>query len=249
MKYFNLVLLFFAAIALSNCKQPKPNNLIKPHNQAIINNHDTLSKESFANQLVTDTAVKLRYGFELKLLKQSRHGENPLYAMQIWHRNVIVYTDNSDTASAYLTDGKPYPILNKLKSGDFELLLEYDNRPSKNLVLVLRISENKIISRKEIPSFDNDPEVINGLTTYYGKWDYGESWEENGKFYTVYNPSIYYKFTDHGIIIDTPLTIMKNKQVYGRFEGFTYSSEIGYPSTPRGKIIDTTARNILRKHD
>jgi hypothetical protein len=193
------------------------------------------------DNLVGDNAetIKLQFGFIIKARYRGESGYT-----EVWHDNRKIFRD---TIEEYKFDEKPYPMLNQVKPGTFELLMEFDNSPSKDLATFLRIENNKIVRNEQIPSFDTKPKTIDGLLTYHSVWDNGEMWNEDGKRYTTYNPEIYYQFTPDGLKLDTALTILKNNEVYGRFDGFTYKGTIGYPCDDRGKITDTTAKNVLRK--
>ena len=129
--------------------------------------------------------------------------------------------------------------------------MKFDNRPSADLVTLFRIENDRITKKQQIPFFELPPKKINEIKEYPGIWDYSEVWQEHegGKFYTVYNPILYYKFTDDGLVLDTALSILKNRQVYGKFRGFYYNGRIGYPSDDRGNIIDTADKNVLMKDD
>lgn len=249
MKSALYILAIFFVAALSNCHSGnktanksrdtlKQNQKVKIH--PIVAKKDTLISDTFKTR-------KLLYGFILRVRDREGTGKfKPIHYMEIWHKDFKIFTDTSDTSTAYNFDEKPYPILNQLRPNVFELLIAIANNPSKDLVICLRIENNKIVKRQMIPTFDGG-EIINGVITYHGIWDYGEVWDENGKTYATYNPRIYYKFTADGVKLDSALTILKNKKVYGRFEGFEYKSVIGYPSDHRGNITDTTAKKILRK--
>lgn len=189
---------------------------------------------------VKDTVMvrELKYGFTVKLGASGN--------CEIFHFNKRIY---SDTSKEYTFDNKNYPILKKIDTNFYQLLLEIDERPSKNLSAVLEIKTDKVTRGKQIPMFDDEPKIINGKLAYNGFWDYGEDWDVKGIRYTVYNPRLYYVFTDKGIVIDTELTITGIKEIYGKFRGFQYSSKFGYPVNEKGDIIDTADKHVLKEKD
>jgi len=191
--------------------------------------------------------IRLKDGFFIK--GNHYNAETGTYQnIQLWQDSLKITTD---TTQEYMFNQQLYPIFKKVSSGVYELLLRFDNRPSADLVTLLRIENDRITKKQQIPLFESPPQTINGMKVYTGVWDYGEVWRENegGKFYTAYNPTLYYKFAVDGVILDTPLTISKNRLVYGKFHGFDYNGGIGYPSDDRGHIIDTADKNVLRKDD
>ena len=230
------------------------------------NNNDKVDEKK-AIKLIVDTMVKsktkltpnvvaqkdtfkyfdLAYGFKVKVNARFKYPQtdyDTYEGIELYHNGQKIFRD---TIEQYIIFQKPYPILNQIKPGVYEFLLNYFNGPNKDLATFLRIEDDKIARKEKLPSFDKKPKLIYGFLTYNTIWNYGEVWGENGKTYTTCEPEIYYKFATDGLQIDTTLTILKNKQKYGRFEGFTYKGIIGYPSDDRGNIVDTNAKHVLRR--
>jgi len=190
--------------------------------------------------------IKLKYGFKLKIGRREDFGNFKTYSyLEVWHNNLKLFTD---TTKEYEFDEKLYPILNQLKTDVFELLIKFNDRPSKDKLTFLRIENDKIIKNVRLPIFDNKPEKINGILEYSGDCDDSEEWDENGKTYIVYNPTLYFKFTENGLKLDSTLTILRNKEQYGKFNGFQYNENIGYPIDKNNKI-DTVEKHVLRKNN
>jgi len=200
------------------------------------------------NNELSDTLkhINLKYGFKLKIGKGEDFGNFKTYSyLEVWHNNAKLFTD---TSKEYDFGEKQYPILNQLKPNVFELLVEFNDRPSKNKVTFLRIENDKIVKNDTLLTFNNKTENINGIIEYSGILDGGEGWDENGISYAQYNPTLYYKFTPDGFKLDSALTILKNKEKYGRFNGFKYDEKIGYPIDKNNKL-DTVEKHVLRKRD
>ena len=193
----------------------------------------------------TPQILDLSHGFKIKASHGENFGKFKTYSyLETWHNNLKIF---ADTTAEYEFDEKPYPIFNMLKPEVFELLIQINDRPNKDKLLFLRIENDRVVKHEKLPTFDGNPEKINGLLYYSGRWDDSEVWEKNGKEYGPYNPTIYYKFTPDGIKLDSALTILRNKEKYGKFHGFHYDEKIGYPTT-HGNKIDTSEKNIIKNN-
>jgi len=128
----------------------------------------------------------------------------------------------------------------------FELLIEFDNNPNKNLTLVLRIEQDKIVKRDTVATFTGKQENIDGMVVRSGAWDHSEEWDENGIRYITFDPVLYYKFTSDGVKLDSALTRERTRQAYGNVDPFDPSEEIGFPIDAKNHI-DTVAKHVYRK--
>lgn len=188
--------------------------------------------------------IQFKYGFFIKVDSAYDLGEFKTYSyIELWHNNIKLLTD---TSREYEFNEKQYPIVNRLSNKVFELLIEYNNRPNKDLLILFRIKNEKIIKTDTLPTFDGKPEVVNGFFVNSGSWGNSEEWDENDIRYTSFDPEIYYKFTPNGIKLDSALTRSENKETYGNIDPFEKGYEIGFPIDDKGNI-DTTYKNVLRK--
>ena len=188
--------------------------------------------------------IELKYGFLIKAGGANDLGEFKTYQyIELWHNNIKLFTDKGEE---YEFNEKPYPIFNKLNYNQFELLVEYNNRPSKDQVILFRIKDDKVIKTDTLPTFDGEPKMINGFLVNSGSWGNSEEWDENGIRYISFDPEIYYKFTPDGIKLDSTITRLENKDTYGNIDPFEKEYEVGFPINDKGKM-DTTYKNVLRK--
>jgi hypothetical protein len=57
----------------------------------------------------------------------------------------------------------------------------------------------------------------------------------------TYEPIIYYEFTQKGIVLDKPLTIKKNREIYGKFYGYKINEGIKISTN---KIMDNLQKEM-----
>jgi|GEM_PF-6399839 len=189
----------------------------------------------------TTTKLHLNYGFEISDgLTRTHTGTSTFFELRHNGKRVFV-----DTINNFEFEKQP-PILNKLRTGAFELLVEFDNNPNKNLTLVLRIEQDKIIKRDTVATFIGKQEKINGMVVRSGAWDNSEEWDENGVSYITFDPVIYYKFTSAGVGVDSALTRERTKAKYGNVDPFDHTHQIGFPIDSQNKI-DTISKHVYRK--
>ena len=229
MKFQWCILAVFVITFFSNCGQgytvsDNSTDTVK-HSSKIEHKILTEKRDTSKKDKLKD--LDLKYGFKIKASRGEDFGDFKTYhSLELWHNGLKIFTD---TTVEYEFDEKLYPILNELAPSVFELLIEFNDRPNKDKLTFLRIENNRIAKKELLPTFDGKPEIVNSTLEYSGQWDNGEDWDENGKRYTAYDPIIYYKFTSDGIKLDSALTVLRNREEYGRFNGFNYNGNIGYP--------------------
>ena len=175
-----------------------------------------------SNIFQANLILKLDYGFSIKFSDVDDYKTFKVYKqVELFNNGAKVFSDNK---LEYEVNGKPTIIA--IDATTFEILLEVNDRPNKNYIKLLRITNNKIISENKLPTFitkasnlDNDK-----LLEYAGFWDYGEVWGDNNEL-TAYNPILYYEITKDGIKLDSTLTIKKNTEIYKKFGGFEYNEK------------------------
>ena len=142
--------------------------------------------------------------------------------------NEIVYHDNSLTE--YEFGNSLFPIVLQTGENCFELLFEINNRPFKNYLKRLFVSNDKFVNQDKLPAFEDNPVDINndGIKKYVGSFDDFEIWGEN-PHRTGYNPILYYSVTETGLKLDSLLTKQRNEIIYGHFYGFSYNNNIEQP--------------------
>jgi hypothetical protein len=226
-------------------------NACKNHNKHLSTSPTSIVKEHVADnvpfpikKVAAINKIALPFGFTLRIGRQNDFKDFKTYSLlEIWHKGLKICTDTSEEWE--LAD-KLYPMINRLNDDKYEILVEYNDRPSKDEVCVFKIANDKIVDHYSIPTFDSGAEKINGQPVYSGAWSYGEEWDENGTRYSSFEPEIYYRFTPQGIQLDSVLTRKRTREEFGNVDPFDTVYEIGFPIDTKGKI-DTISKHILRK--
>ncbi len=215
---FFTILLHLILTACSNINQQKNVSLT-------ISNSDSLPTQTIIDKQIQNK-IKLDSGFEIKVGQKEDFGDFATFTLFILsHNNKQIYIDTSNTE--YEFGDTLYPILKTVDKETFEILVEVNNRPNKNYLKYFKVRQDKIVRTEKIPTFisnaanlDSDPNL-----ECAGFWYWSETWGDNGSL-TAYNPIIYYEFKASGILIDSSLTIEKNKEIYGQFYGFSYNEKV-----------------------
>jgi len=166
--------------------------------------------------------ISLKYNFEIQVAKGEDFERFVTFtSFLLKHNSKEIFKDTSLTEYEFGDD--QYPIINSIGEDAFELLVEINDRPNKNYLKYFKIRNDSIIEQSELPTFiakssnlDNDENV-----EYAGFWDYSQIWGENDDS-IAYNHIIYFEQTPKGILLDTVLTIEKNTEIYGTFNGFNF---------------------------
>jgi hypothetical protein len=147
----------------------------------------------------------------------------------------IIYRDITD-GCAYdpsLVDSaiqKVYPLWVPTSKDSGELLVLFNNRPSKDLARRFFIKSQQVIKIDTLLTFDGPAHDVDkdGKQEFSGLYDYGEVWDDGkGHYFTSYNPKLYYEIRPTGLVLDTALTRRKAIARYGVFRGFEYSDKPG----------------------
>ena len=196
------------------------------------NNDSSLAqrKESGTNSDKTVVKqIKLNYGFIIKLGAVDDLQTFIVYDyLELYHNGILVF---SDTTNEYDLSNKLYPMIVHIDSNTNEILLETNERPNENLAEFLKIQNDKLTEKKQLPIFEKDPDKLSdGSLEYYGHWDNNEVWEKDGQEETGYNPALYYLISQNGIMLDSARTKAENIEIYGEFKGYDYNQKITYPT-------------------
>jgi hypothetical protein len=221
MKIKRTYLTFFIAYILIACSNSNKQKTVSSKDTST----DNLQTKSSIDKQVQKT-IKLDSDFEIKVGQKENFEKFETYTLFILtHKNKEFYLDTSLTE--YEFGDKLYPIFRQLDKKTFEILVEVNDRPSKNYLKYFKVYQDKIVSTEKLPTFisrasnlDTDDNL-----ELAGFWDWGETWDENGLL-TAYNPLIYYELRPSGITLDSTLTVSKNKEIYGDFQGFKYNEKI-----------------------
>lgn len=136
---------------------------------------------------------------------------------------------------------KQYPMWIPKGEHDGELLVAYDNRPSKELARRFYISSGHVAKMDTLPAFnapakDRDHD---GKPEYAGFYDFGEEWDDAaGRHRMTYTPTLYYEVGPTGLVLDSALTQRMARENYGVFLGYKSTSQPGVPTKnlPKGSM-------------
>lgn len=186
--------------------------------------------------------IELNYDFKIKVGQKEIFENFETYTLFVLsHKDKQVYVDTSLTE--YEFGDQLYPLVRQLDNETFEILVEVNDRPNKNYLKYFKVHRDKIVSTENLPTFisnasnlDNDANL-----EFAGFKDWGETWGDNGSL-TAYNPILYYELKPSGLILDSTLTINKNKEMYGDFYGFKYNEKIEIKQSETKKRDNEIAR-------
>ena len=196
----------------------------------------------------TDTAavpiqqtINLSNGFRLELGHETVYASLKLYGFaRLRHNGQQVYADSSNE---YEPQSSLYPLVVPAGDNDAEVLIEVIDRPNKNYLLQLFVSNGRLTKVEKLPTFIAPAADLNGDGTleYAGFWAFNETWGEE-KEYTDYNPIIYYSITPKGLKVNSDLTRKQNDAIFGFFHGFEYSQQIDIPASALKKQAEEIER-------
>jgi len=221
MKLKRTYLTFLIACILTACSNDNGQKTVSSTDTSA----DSLQTISSMNKQIQKT-IKLDHDFEIKVGRKEDFEMFETYTFFILkHKNKQLYLDTLLTE--YEFGDKLYPIVRQLDDETFEILVEVNDRPSKNYLKYFKVHQDKIVNTEKLPTFISKASNLDtdDNLELAGFWDWGETYGYNGSL-TVYNPIIYYELKPNGITLDSNLTISKNKEMYGNFHGFNYNEKI-----------------------
>jgi hypothetical protein len=147
------------------------------------------------------------------------------YNLSIFFKDSLIFNDNQ---KEFRLDENPY-YSKIIKTHDgYDILLEFDDRPFRNKILLLKIKNKSIFKVEIIPSFNNYPKDINfdGYAEYFGQLQYDDFVCKKCDSIN-YNPILYYNMNEYeGVILDSLTTIEQNKKFFLDFYGFKPNNKI-----------------------
>jgi hypothetical protein len=164
----------------------------------------------------------------------------------IRHHNKIIYRDTANDGLMYDYYSMPkteklYPIWIPTGSGNGELLVAFNNRPSKELARRFYIRSDQVAKIDTILTFNGPAKDWDkdGKLEYAGFYDFGEEWDDDkGRHRMAYVPTLYYEIRANGLTLDSALTKRKALADYGVFQGFEYTEKPGIlvDKLPKGAV-------------
>jgi len=184
---------------------------------------------SETEQITEPLELGLDYDFKITLGEEEDFGDFTTYAyFKLERNNTVIYIDSSSTEYQFNSD--VFPIILQTGDNSFELLFEINDRPNKNYLKRLFVSNDTLTGQDKLPTFETYPVDINddGIDEFAGYWDYAQIGSEGTNIVTGYNPILYYSVTGNGLKLDSVLTKQRNEMIYGQFYGFSLDA----PSQP-----------------
>ena len=185
--------------------------------------------------------IDLSNGFKLELGHETDYTTFKLYGfVRLRHNSKQVYADSS---YEYEPQSSLYPLVIPAGDNSAEVLLEVNDRPNKNYLLQLFVSNGRLTKVEKLPTFIAPAADLNGDGTleYAGFWAFNETWGEEKEF-TDYNPIIYYSITPKGLKVNSDYTRKQNDAIFGFFHGFEYSQNIDIPANALKKQAEEIER-------
>jgi hypothetical protein len=214
-------IILLSLVSLVACESEKEIRLQEPEpSEGVV--VDSQVDESFET-------IELDYGFKIVFgQKEDFQSFVTFSRLELSRNGNLIYFDS--TLTEYQAPNDMYPIFSILDTNTFEILLEVNDRPSRNYLKRLIISDGKVKREDKLPSFIGKPIEIfgNGLEYYFGYWDYAQVWGEQNEL-TAYNPLLVYTSSENGLTLDSLLTIRQNEEIYGQFNGYRFSESFEVP--------------------
>jgi hypothetical protein len=173
---------------------------------------------------VADTAV-VRKPSDLRLVLTIIKNQRVIFRDTV--ADGLAYTEYSEPQTKRL-----YPIWVPMGPAEGQLLVAYNNRPSKDRARRIHIRGNKVIGIDTLLTFDGPARDLDhdGRLEYGGRANYGESTSDSrGRALSFYNPVLYYELRPAGLVLDSALTRHQAIAEYGSFHGYKYSERFSFP--------------------
>jgi len=145
------------------------------------------------------------------------------YRLQIFKGDRLIYA--ADTSSEFEFNQPVWPQYKRIDAATHQLLIEQNDRPAKNKILLLTIQGDQLIQETRIPYFE---EVArdwdeDGIHEYLGQWEALEPFHPDS---SIYNPFLLFEDRSNGFYLDSAATISYNQQLWGAFYGFEVREDL-----------------------
>jgi hypothetical protein len=144
----------------------------------------------------------------------------------------VIFRDTTADGLAYEYSepqaARLYPLWLPTGPNAGDLLVAYNNRPSKDQARRFRIQNNQVVGIDTLLTFDGPARDVDhdGRLEFAGLYNYGEEWDdEQGRRRQLYNPTLYYEARTTGLALDSALTKQKATAKYGAFYGYEASDK------------------------
>jgi len=141
----------------------------------------------------------------------------------------IIFQDSLNEYWLKGLDSDQYPKILSCADGNYQLLIEVDERPNQNELMRLTISKDGKARQDRLPIFSWQPKDIDndGKLEVSGILTNGETIADGDTAF--YNPILIYEITDNCLELDSTSTIEKNKKIWGQFHGYYYNDALLLP--------------------
>ncbi len=155
----------------------------------------------------------------------------------------VIYRDTANGMTYDFSEqpeiGKRYPIWIPVGPTGGELLVAFDNRPSKAVARRYYIQDKRIARIDTIPVFNGPAKDWDneGKREFAGALSDSETGDdEHGNRYITYDPTLYYEVRPTGLVLDSALSKQKILAEYGIFEGYKFVERLKVlvTSLPKG---------------
>jgi hypothetical protein len=186
--------------------------------------------------------VNLDHGFFVEFSDERREGSTIVYHYMRLSRNTgVVLIDSTFT---YLLEDKIFPMVIPKPDDRFEILMEVNNGTENNFLHWIFVEGDKFMNSSTLPLFVSRQFDLNkdGVFEFAGFTHFTEPLVRDGQKFTQYNPLLFYRITQNGLVLDSALTIERNKLIYGDFYGFVYNRNIEVPTSSTHKFDEEIRR-------
>jgi len=186
---------------------------------------DILVSEKVVGHKIQKT-IMLDNNFKIEVGRAKDYGRFNTYTLFILsHNNKQLYIDS--TLTEYQFDLSTYPKVISADNGTFQVIVEVNNSPDKNYFKCFTVYKDKIQDIKKLPIFIADAANLDADKNFEfaGSWHYAMIEGDSGQF-TAYNPIIYFELSTCGLLLDSTLTIERNKMIYGNFYGYDFVNDV-----------------------
>jgi hypothetical protein len=177
-------------------------------------------------------------------------------ALAIRHNGRQVFADS--TRPDYELGNPLNPGFIQFGDDIFEVFLEENNSPNKSTLKMLKFQHDQLIETQVLPTFFAKPHCLFGppggypfnTNMYYAAFSFytEQCADSNGRRVTDVTPILYYKLTNHGMILDSAVTLKKNKEIWGGINVFTYDYNIPIP-VAKTKLCEKEVDRIINFKD
>jgi hypothetical protein len=156
-------------------------------------------------------------------------GGSSFKPITVSYNDKVVFQDSLNEYWLTGYSSKQFPFFLKCTNGDYQLLIEVDERPNQNELARLTVFKNGKLHQDRLPLFNWNPADIDndGKLELEGVLTNGET-IANGDT-AFYNPTLVYELVDNRLTLDRLATLEINQRIWGKFYGYYYNDTLLLP--------------------